>query len=428
VTEGWDGLDAEAHRALFFHSLDGVVFTDPDSGQILAANPASCELLARTEGELRHLAWDGVVDPQDSSRWDAAWFERVRAGVFRGELSFLRGDGTTLIAEVTSGVFADSFGALRNCFILRDVSEQKAADAAQRQSDTRFRRLIETSSDAFIAMNVEGQITEWNRQAEIIFGWSRDEILGRRLVDTVVPPKYRDAHTRGFARYLATGQSTVGRRLELEGRRRDGREFPVELTIWTLDEPDGEVQFNALLHDVSERRRLEEELWELALVDDLTGLHNRRAFVLLAEQALREAARASRPAIAVFADVDHLKVINDSLGHPEGDRALRLVADALRSACRTSDIIGRLGGDEFAIVLTEAHEIDGIEGRIRHHLAQADWTSPLPLSVSIGVVRCDPTPDYHLDDLIAQADRAMYEDRSRKRQSQEPTSSPEDAP
>ena len=167
--------------------------------------------------------------------------------------------------------------------------------------------------------------------------------------------------------------------------------------------------------DAGERRRLEELLSELALVDDLTGLHNRRSFMLLAEQALKEAARAQRPFIALFLDVDHLKAINDTHGHAAGDRALRLVAGALRSACRESDIIGRLSGDEFAIVLAEAHELDGLEGRVRSRVAQAAEHTEYPLSVSIGVAQCPPGEHCTLADLFERADQAMYAEKAAKR-------------
>jgi diguanylate cyclase (GGDEF)-like protein len=206
----------------------------------------------------------------------------------------------------------------------------------------------------------------------------------------------------------------LGQRLELEGRHRDGREFPVELTIWVVRD-GADVSFNALLHDISDRRRKEEELWELALVDELTGLHNRRAFILLAEQAIREATRAQRPVIALFLDVDHLKMINDTQGHAEGDRALRLVADALRAACRESDIIGRLSGDEFAIVLAEAHQSDGLETRVRYQVHAAAKAVAYPLSVSIGVASCQPGDECLLADLFDRADRAMYAEKSGKR-------------
>jgi diguanylate cyclase (GGDEF)-like protein len=171
----------------------------------------------------------------------------------------------------------------------------------------------------------------------------------------------------------------------------------------------------ARVDDSDERRHLEEQLAELALVDDITGLHNRRSFVLLAEQAVKEAIRAGRPVIGLFLDVDGLKAINDSHGHREGNRALRLVAGALRAACRKSDIISRLSGDEFAILLAEATELDGFEGRVRACLAEAAAELPYPLSVSIGVAQCEAGARCTLGDLFERADRAMYREKGVKR-------------
>jgi diguanylate cyclase (GGDEF)-like protein len=138
--------------------------------------------------------------------------------------------------------------------------------------------------------------------------------------------------------------------------------------------------------------------------------------MLLAQQELKEAARAQRPLIALYLDVDHLKSINDTYGHAEGDRALRLVADALRAACRESDIIGRLSGDEFAIVLAEAHELDGLEGRVRGRVDQAAEQVSYPLAVSLGVARCEPGERCTLADLFERADKAMYAEKDAKRQ------------
>lgn len=171
----------------------------------------------------------------------------------------------------------------------------------------------------------------------------------------------------------------------------------------------------ARLGDPGERQHLEELLAELALVDDVTGLHNRRSFILLAEQALKEAIRAGRPVIALFLDVDGLKSINDNHGHGEGNRALRLVAGALRAACRGSDIIGRLSGDEFAILLAEATELDGLEGRVRCRVAEAAADVSYPLSVSLGVAHCEACTGCTLTDLFERADRAMYREKSAKR-------------
>jgi diguanylate cyclase len=414
VQRGWETLDAEASRALLFRCRDGVIFTDPQTGEILAANPAACEMVAVSEEQLCRLGRDGIRDPDDNARWEAALAERARRGSVEVELSFRRVDGTTFVAEVSWSVFTDANGAVRACEMLRDVTAQRAAEAALRHSDHVLRQLIATSNDAFISMDLEGRIREWNCQAEMIFGWTAEEAIGRPLVNTIIPPSYRDAHIDGLARYLATGEGTVlGRRLEVEGRRRDGTEFPVELTIWALGSGRA-VTFNALVHDVSERRRAEAALWELALVDDLTGLHNRRAFVLLAEQAIKEAVRARRPVIGAFVDVDRLKRINDCYGHSAGDQALRLVGGALRAACREADIVGRLSGDEFAILLSYADEVAGIEGRLRDRLAVAAGALAFPLSVSIGLAHCPPGQDCDLTDLLERADQAMYEDKHSK--------------
>ena len=414
---GWEALSAAACKAIFSHCGEGLIFTDPTSGQILAANPAACRLLRRSEEELRGLGREGIIEPIDRERWEAALAERARTGYVEAELLFRRGDASTLLAAVTSAVFTDSDAEVRSYLILRDVTTERAEEAALRASEQLFRRLIATSNEAFVAMNAAGRITEWNQQAEVIFGWNRDDAVGRRMVDTIIPPCFRDAHTQGLGHFLATGEGPVlGQRLELEGHRRDGTEFPLELTIWALDN-GGQVMFNALLHDISERRRAEEELWELALVDDLTGLHNRRAFMLLADQAIKEAARAGRPVIGVFVDVDGLKAINDTYGHAAGDHVLRLVADAMRAACRESDIVGRLGGDEFAVLLAEAHQVDGIEARLAAQLGRTAATISYPLSVSIGLAVCQPESDHdcNLEELIERADQAMYANKAGKR-------------
>jgi diguanylate cyclase (GGDEF)-like protein/PAS domain S-box-containing protein len=407
----------ERFRLAFDNAPIGMALVAPD-GRWLRVNRTLCEIVGFSEDELLAKTFQDVTHPEDLSA-DLDLVNQMLAGEIRTysmEKRYCHASGGAVWINLSVSLVRDE-GDAPLYFIaqLEDITARKANEEALRHSEQRFRRLIETSTDAFVAMNAEGLITEWNHQAEEIFGWTREEALGRRLADTIITPRYREQHAQGLARYLATGEGPVfGQRLELEGRRRNGIEFPVELTIWALG-TGPELQFNALLHDISERRRLEEELWELALVDDLTGLHNRRSFMLLAEQAIKEAARAQRPVIALFLDVDHLKTINDSHGHAEGDRALRLVADSLRASCRASDILGRLSGDEFAILLAEAQAMDGLEDRVRHHVAEGALAVPYPVSVSIGTAVCEATHECSLAELFERADRAMYEDRAERR-------------
>src|SRR5438105_248180 len=151
---------------MFCHSGEGVIFTEPKTGEVLAANPAACRLLGHSEEDMRRLGREGFIDPEDRARWEKALAERARRGYVDGELSFRRGDGSTFAADVTSAVFTDATGNVRNCLILRDVTVRQAAVEALRTSEQLLRRLIATSNDAFIAMDTEGCIQEWNQQAE----------------------------------------------------------------------------------------------------------------------------------------------------------------------------------------------------------------------------------------------------------------------
>jgi diguanylate cyclase (GGDEF)-like protein len=171
------------------------------------------------------------------------------------------------------------------------------------------------------------------------------------------------------------------------------------------------------------RGKLEAELWSMALTDELTGLFNRRGFLLLAEQQLKLARRRNWGALLFFADVDGLKQINDSGGHAEGDRALVAATDILRSTFRDSDILARFGGDEFAALALEASGRDQITiaARMRRNLDRYNSNlSRFSLSLSVGIARFDG--ETSLDDLLISADQAMYE---RKRQSREPQRLPD---
>jgi diguanylate cyclase len=407
-------------RVAFENAPIGKALVAPD-GRFLRVNTSLSEIVGYPPDVLLTRTFQDITHPEDLDA-DVEQVRRLLTGEIRTysiEKRYLHAAGHVLWVNLSVALVRDD-DSVPLYFIaqVQDVTARRRTEDALRASEQRFRQLVDTSTEAFITMDAEGRITEWNRQAERTFGWSRDEALGRRLADTIIPPSFREAHNNGLAHYLATGEGPVlGQRLELEGRHREGREFPVEFTVWALvSGPD--LSFNALLHDISERRHLEEELWELALVDDLTGLHNRRSFMLLAEQALKEAARAHRPVFALFLDVDHLKAINDTYGHAQGDRALCLVAEALQVACRESDIIGRLSGDEFAIVLAEAHQIDGLEGRVRRQVAKAAEETTYPLSVSIGVAQCQPKEACDLADLFNRADQAMYAEKAAKHRPQ----------
>ena len=162
---------------------------------------------------------------------------------------------------------------------------------------------------------------------------------------------------------------------------------------------------------------LERELRYLALTDDLTCLYNRRGFFACATQQLKLARRNGQSSLLFFCDLDNLKSINDAYGHREGDRALVRTADALEDVFRDSDVMARLGGDEFAVLAFEAssRNEDSILHRLEKSLRNANEQEPrYDLALSVGVSRSEPMDHITLADLMAQADRAMYEKKKSK--------------
>jgi len=167
-----------------------------------------------------------------------------------------------------------------------------------------------------------------------------------------------------------------------------------------------------------ERHRMQAELQSLSLVDELTGLYNRRGFRLLCERQVKLADRSRRLLTLVFTDLDGMKRINDTHGHHAGDLALKGVTQVLRRTFRESDIIARLGGDEFAVLAVELRgaQPEDFAFRIRENLDTINRKGglPCPLSLSIGLARYDPDKPRTFDDLLEEADRLMYGEKQRK--------------
>ncbi len=182
---------------------------------------------------------------------------------------------------------------------------------------------------------------------------------------------------------------------------------------------DGVLLARALRYAV-ERQEMRAALRRLSLTDELTGLYNRRGFLTLAEQQLRFAHRTNQDLLFIFVDLDGLKRINDTYGHPEGDRALVAMAQVLRETFRSSDIVSRIGGDEFAILAIDAYEgsSDIIAAALQENMSRYDSSHNLDykLSASLGAVRVDPENTRSVEDILAQADQELYAQKRIKKE------------
>jgi diguanylate cyclase (GGDEF)-like protein len=196
-----------------------------------------------------------------------------------------------------------------------------------------------------------------------------------------------------------------------------GRFFEIMCT--PLRDDNGLVQgIVEVQRDITERRRVEEELRCLSLTDELTGLSNRRGFFNLVEQLLKMARRMNTVIYMLYADVDNLKSINDTYGHHEGDTVLRDIAHLLKATYRESDIVARIGGDEFVVIPvgTSGDDVSKILGRLDTSIEKyyARVSRSYRVSVSVGVTSYDPGRPCTVKELLARADRLMYEQKRQK--------------
>lgn len=158
-----------------------------------------------------------------------------------------------------AAAFNDMTGKLRKSY--EDLEAQVARRTRELDHSREDARLIiAAANDAFVSMDENGRITDWNRGAENILGWSRAEAIGRPVAETIIPRQYREKHSQGLSRFVRTGEGVVtGKTLELSALHRDGHEFPIEITIWSIQETERR-QFHAFIRDISERKKTEEEL------------------------------------------------------------------------------------------------------------------------------------------------------------------------
>jgi two-component system cell cycle response regulator len=167
-----------------------------------------------------------------------------------------------------------------------------------------------------------------------------------------------------------------------------------------------------------ERHGMQVALRDMAIKDELTGLHNRRGFLALTQQQFKIANRTKRGMFLVFADLDNMKWINDTFGHHEGDRALVEFADILNRTFRKADIIARIGGDEFAVLALEAHERSSriLDTRLQERIdaRNAEKDHPYMISISKGIVRYDPEKPCSIEEILKRADHLMYRQKRGK--------------
>ncbi|MCC4116590.1 diguanylate cyclase [Aromatoleum toluclasticum] len=276
-----------------------------------------------------------------------------------------------------------------------------------------YKAAVDHAPAAIMITNNRGRIEYVNAAFLKTSGYSRNEILGRS------PAMFGAGHTRSevYADLWQTILSGSVWRGEVCNRRKSGEEYWENMAISPLRDRFGRVShFVAVREDITERKGREEDLRQLAQVDVLTGIANRRYLIDRAEQERRRAERFGQPLALLMVDIDHFKAINDEHGHAVGDQVIRMVAQTCAGSVREIDIVGRYGGEEFVIVLpgTLPEGARELADRLRQQIAAigvagADG-APVAVTVSIGFADFEPGDD--LEQLLAAADAALYRAKS----------------
>lgn len=336
-------------------------------------------------------------NPEDPIVWQVV--PRDDSDVVRLDVTWVGGLATWLVVAILAVVA----GALA----MRAIGRREALRL--RETEVRYRQLLELIPDAVIVHD-EGRVIFTNPAAATLLGVDDEGVLvGRDLAD------FTDPESRALL--MAPGApGTPATRARGRMATSDGVAVDVELTASPCRYHDRPATL-VLARDITQQLRVERDLESLALLDELTGLHNRRGFTLFAEQELARARRYRRAAVLLFADMDDLKRINDVHGHAAGDAALRAVARALRSIVRESDVVARWAGDEFVALLLEGTEAEAIDFQERLSTALDAQASDLPFAVraTLGTSRLGPDDATSLSDALDRADAALYERKSRAR-------------
>ncbi|HSB27440.1 MAG TPA: diguanylate cyclase, partial [Pyrinomonadaceae bacterium] len=291
--------------------------------------------------------------------------------------------------------------------VARDITESKRAAGSLAQQAA----AMKASMDGMAIVDHSGDCTYLNDAYAKIFGYADPQKLFgsswemfffeeelTRLKQEIMPAVWRDGSWRG----------------EALGLKLNGASIPLEISISSVD-GGGLVQ---VVRDITERKKAEEKLRDSSLKDDLTGLFNRRGLLRQAAPYFNFARRQKEKLLLLFIDLDGMKRINDEFGHQEGDNALINTATILNRSFRSSDIVARLGGDEFAVVVTDlnANKEDAIK-RLTENLKayNASEICRYKLSFSIGVAALEPQRMTCFEELLEQADQAMYEQKRMKK-------------
>lgn len=390
-------------------------------GRILLTNRHACKILEYEEKEIVGKNWFDNFLPKnakDEARKTLMNLVEGKTGQYQSvEHNVVTKTGAERTISWCHTVLKDESGKITGTLSSgTDVTERKELEQCTRESEIRYRELVEKADVAMLLDDIRGNFRYFNKNFSGLFGYTYTEMKSKSIEQLIHPDDMNKVAQYQRDRLKGTD---IPKKYEFKALKKDGTPIWIEVNVVALEEDGEVVGTRAYIWDISERKIAEQELHTLSMVDELTGLYNRRGFSIFAEQQIRVADRTGKGFFIIVADLDRMKWINDDLGNKEGDQALKDVANVLGRSFRKSDVIARVGGDEFAIIAADALRSGEsiIVGRMLRNISlENSRRKKYNLAISVGAAYYDPTKVCTLDDLLSQADHKMNEHKKIKQE------------
>lgn len=303
----------------------------------------------------------------------------------------------------------EKFRVIQTCV---EITDKKILEQKLNLSLQRFEAVVNNAYDGIITIDEDQNIKLFNEAAQSMFGYKIEELIGKPLTN-LIPKKYRNKHTeyvKGFKKSPISSRA-MQTRASVQGLRKDGSNFPIEVTISKI-KVDDNIEFTAVIRDTSEKNNLLEELLLSSRQDPLTNLNNRRYFLELLESEVIRSKRFKRDYSLLMLDIDYFKLINDKFGHLCGDKALIAFSNILIENVREVDVVCRWGGEEFMVLLPEISKENAltVAEKIRRSIESLEINDKgilINMTVSIGL-QCFSGEDVNIQQMIDTVDKCLY--------------------
>lgn len=397
--------------------------TPGDQGSFLEANDGFLKMLDFNEKELFALKPLDIHMSKDNYRGFCELL--THRGTLIKEIQLKKKNGKGVWVVVSAKLVKNERGEPRYYeYIVMDVSERKWMEEEMSSAYLRFEAVIQnTPNIAIQGFSLDGKVLEWNHASEILYGYPKHEILGKKGDEFILRESDRMEFRELFETMKQTARPSPPR--EWKARTRNNKEITVYSSMFPILHNDKVIEIYCMDVDISDRvetesrlNEIKDKLESLALKDPLTEIYNFRYFRERLASEFERAKRTLQPLTIVMMDLDYFKSINDTYGHQFGDRVLKQVARFLKAELRTNDVVSRWGGEEFAVILPDTNRIDGLA--VTNKILElfrtrsfGDVTNVIKLKCSMGVVSYPEDPLFSVEELIDAGEECIYRVKER---------------